>query len=60
LFKNFQDAEDGAVAVDWVVLTASVVGLGLAVTGVLWNSMTTNEGSLLRQIENHSVKTTFD
>jgi Flp pilus assembly pilin Flp len=30
-FKNFKNDESGAVTVDWVVLTAAVVGLGLAV-----------------------------
>ena len=29
--KNFRNDEDGAVTVDWVVLTAAVVALGLAV-----------------------------
>jgi len=29
--KNFAANESGAVTVDWVVLTAAVVGLGLAV-----------------------------
>ena len=29
--KRFKDDEDGAVTVDWVVLTAAVVGLGVAV-----------------------------
>jgi Flp pilus assembly pilin Flp len=29
-FKNFRADEDGAVTVDWVVLTAAVVGLGIA------------------------------
>lgn len=28
--KTFQNEEDGAVTVDWVVLTAAVVGLGVA------------------------------
>ena len=28
--KNFKKDEDGAVTVDWVVLTAAVVGLGIA------------------------------
>ena len=31
LIKNFRRDEDGAVTVDWVVLTAAIVGLGLAV-----------------------------
>jgi Flp pilus assembly pilin Flp len=29
-FKVFRDEEDGAVTVDWVVLTAAVVGLAIA------------------------------
>ncbi len=30
-FDNFLNDEDGAVTVDWVVLTAAIVGLGFAV-----------------------------
>jgi Flp pilus assembly pilin Flp len=30
IFKKFRKAEDGAVTVDWVVLTAAVVGLAVA------------------------------
>ncbi|MCB1389516.1 MAG: hypothetical protein H6898_17185 [Rhodobacter sp.] len=30
-FKSFLADESGAVTVDWVVLTAAIVGLGLAV-----------------------------
>ncbi len=30
LAKKFNNEEDGAVTVDWVVLTAAVVGLGVA------------------------------
>ena len=29
--KTFSRDEDGAVTVDWVVLTAAIVGLGIAV-----------------------------
>jgi Flp pilus assembly pilin Flp len=29
-FKNFRKSEAGAVTVDWVVLTAAVVGLAVA------------------------------
>lgn len=35
LFKSFRKDEDGAVTVDWVVLTAAIVGLGIAVLGVV-------------------------
>jgi Flp pilus assembly pilin Flp len=31
LLKNFAKDESGAVTVDWVVLTAAIVGLGLLV-----------------------------
>ena len=31
LLKNFAKDESGAVTVDWVVLTAAIVGLGIAV-----------------------------
>ena len=31
LFKTFANDEAGAVTVDWVVLTAAIVGLGIVV-----------------------------
>jgi Flp pilus assembly pilin Flp len=31
LFKSFRNDEAGAVTVDWVVLTAAIVGLGMVV-----------------------------
>ncbi len=34
-FKNFRNDEDGAVTVDWVVLTAAVVGLGIAAVATI-------------------------
>jgi Flp pilus assembly pilin Flp len=33
--KNFRNEEDGAVTVDFVVLTAAIVVLGLAVGGAI-------------------------
>ncbi len=38
-FAAFLRDEDGAVSVDWVVLTAALVGLGLAVTNVVGSGM---------------------
>ena len=35
LAKTFKNDEDGAVTVDWVVLTAALVGLGLAVLSII-------------------------
>lgn len=33
--KTFVADEAGAITIDWVVLTAAVIGLGLAVMGVI-------------------------
>lgn len=51
--KNFRKDEDGAVTVDWVVLTAAVVGLGVAAyssieTGT--TALTANIGSYMGSI----------
>ena len=34
-FKNFRKDEDGAVTVDWVVLTAAVVALGIGAISLI-------------------------
>lgn len=47
LIKTFHADESGAVTVDWVVLTAAIVGLGLAVV----TSVRTGVGSLATGIE---------
>lgn len=44
--SSFLGSEDGAVTVDWVVLTAAIVGLGLAVVG----SVRSGVGSLASDI----------
>jgi Flp pilus assembly pilin Flp len=40
IFKNFKNDESGAVTVDWVVLTAAVVGLGLIVINAITPGIT--------------------
>nr|WP_319247327.1 pilus assembly protein [uncultured Celeribacter sp.] len=40
MIKTFSRKDDGAVTVDWVVLTAAVVGLGIAVLATVSNSTT--------------------
>lgn len=37
--KNFHADEDGAVTVDWVVLTAAVVALGVGAVSVVGGSI---------------------
>lgn len=44
--KLFRDAEAGAVSIDWVVLTAALVGLSFGVVAVLANS-TGNVGEIV-------------
>lgn len=39
LIKNFVTSESGAVTVDWVVLTAAMVGLGFATIMVVSNGV---------------------
>ena len=59
LAKKFHEAEDGAVTVDWVVLTAAVVGLGVAalaaVKGGVGKLSTTINGYLSSQ----TISSTF-
>lgn len=40
LIKNFSNDESGAVTVDWVVLTAAIVGLGIAVIAAVSGGVT--------------------
>ncbi|WP_110805031.1 hypothetical protein [Rhodobacter viridis] len=51
--------EDGAITVDWVVLTAAVVSMGMLAGGIVW----TNSGSVARNVSSYigsqSVITTF-
>jgi len=44
--KNFRKDEDGAVTVDWVVLTAAVVGLAV----VAYSTIGDNTDALTREI----------
>lgn len=39
MFKTFYSDESGAVTVDWVVLTAALVGLGLAAISVVGSGL---------------------
>ena len=45
--KNFAADESGAVTVDWVVLTAAIVGLGIAVVASV-RSGTTEIGDAIK------------
>ena len=48
--KNFRKDEDGAVTVDWVVLTAAVVGLGIAAVTTVSNGIDTAATALVTDL----------
>ncbi|CUH68073.1 Flp pilus assembly protein, pilin Flp [Thalassovita autumnalis] len=48
--KNFRKDEDGAVTVDWVVLTAAVVGLGIAAVTTVQGGIDTAATTLTTQL----------
>ena len=48
--KNFRNDEDGAVTVDWVVLTAAIVALGLLVGTTVKNAAETKAAAITTQM----------
>ncbi|TFL17790.1 pilus assembly protein [Jannaschia formosa] len=57
--RSFLAAEDGAVTVDWVVLTAALVGLGLAVMGVISSGMENLTDDINTQLNTDHITDTF-
>ncbi|MFD2174523.1 pilus assembly protein [Rhodobacter lacus] len=51
--------EEGAVTVDWVVLTASIVSLGMIVGGVIWGQSGSLAGVISSYIGEQQVISTF-
>ena len=59
LFKNFKNDESGAVTVDWVVLTAAIVGLGIAVLATVSSGVQNLSGDINTQLSSQGISTTF-
>ena len=57
--KNFAANESGAVTVDWVVLTAAVVGLGLAVLSLIKGKTETQRNKIGDAMDRMTVSTNF-
>ena len=55
IFKNFKNDESGAVTVDWVVLTAAVVGLGLIVVNAARPQIENAATVIAEDIENATL-----
>jgi hypothetical protein len=58
--KSFILSESGAVTVDWVVLTAALVGLGLAVTNTVGSGLSNLSSEIRTQLERDFVTAGFD
>ncbi|SDW14891.1 Flp family type IVb pilin [Litoreibacter albidus] len=59
MIKNFAADESGAVTVDWVVLTAAIVGLGIAVMASVSDGLEKLSGDIETQLTTQGVTTTF-
>lgn len=46
ILKNFRNDDSGAVTVDWVVLTAAIVGIGLVVMTSVNGGITAVTGAI--------------
>jgi Flp pilus assembly pilin Flp len=58
--KSFIKSESGAVTVDWVVLTAALVGLGLAVTNTVGAGLSDLSSQIRTQLERDHVTAGFE
>ncbi|WP_102107774.1 pilus assembly protein [Oceaniglobus roseus] len=53
--KTFGRSEDGAVTIDWVLLTASVAGLAVAAMATVSDGTGDVSGAIRRQLEDLSM-----
>lgn len=58
--KNFAADESGAVTVDWVVLTAAIVGLGIAVVASVRTGTTSVAGQIETSLSAATIPTLGD
>lgn len=58
LAKAFLKDDAGAVTVDWVVLTAAIVGLGLAVMGIVGPAIRSGGSTIATKIGTASTAAT--
>jgi len=54
---NFLKNEDGAVTVDWVVLTAAIVGLGIAVMASVGQSTADLGSTIATELSTQGIAT---
>ena len=54
IFKSFKNDESGAVTVDWVVLTAAIVGLGMVVMTTVGGGIEVLGNAIVTDLEGRS------
>lgn len=59
VFEFIRD-ERGAITVDWVMLTAAVMGLGLFASYSVWQGTEVLSGTISDNLESQSIQTAFD
>ncbi|WP_169836814.1 hypothetical protein [Thioclava marina] len=57
--RNMRKDDDGAVTVDWVVLTAAVVSFGMLVGAVIWGQTGGLSKTIADYLGTTEVATTF-
>jgi len=57
--QTFLSDDSGAVTVDWVVLTAAIVGLGLAVMSVVSGGVANLSSEIEGQLTDQTISTAF-
>ena len=58
--SSFLKSETGAITVDWVVISAGLVGLGIAVTSLVSGSVETKSGEITNTVNAAEIVTDFD
>ncbi len=60
MIRTFITSESGAATVEWVVLTAAMVGIGLAVMGVVSEGVENLAQEMSDFMTNFEIRTSFE
>ncbi len=60
VLTNFIGAEEGAVTVDWTVLTAAIVGTGIAAVGLVSQGLSAQSNAVDCQLKGQLIQTGFE
>jgi Flp pilus assembly pilin Flp len=57
--RTFHDDENGAVSVDWVVLTAAIIGLAIAALGAVKGGVASLSDRINSYMSSQTIASTF-